>query len=57
MRLDTLGTLFDIREAAQFIANDTADATNERFLRDRRMRQLVERNFITIGEAINRLRR
>lgn len=57
MRPDTLGLLVDIRDAARFIADDTADATLEEFLQDRRMRQLVERNFTIIGEAINRLRR
>ena len=57
MRPDTLGLLEDLRDAAQFIADDTAGMTFEAFERDRRTRQLVERNFEIIGEAVNRLRR
>lgn len=43
MRPDTLGVLADIRDAAQFIAADTAGMTFEEFKRDRRTRQLVAR--------------
>jgi len=57
MRPETLGLLVDIRDGARIIAEDTAGASYEEFLRDRRMRQLVERNLTIIGEAINRLRR
>jgi uncharacterized protein with HEPN domain len=57
MRLDTLGTLVSILEAAEFIAEDTDRATFEQFVRDRRMRQLTERNPANIGEALTRLRR
>ncbi len=57
MRPEILGLLVDIRDAARFIAEDTAGASYEEFLRDRRMRQLVERNLTIIGEASNRLRR
>jgi len=57
MRPDTLGVLEDIRDAARFIADDTAGLTFEAFKGDRRTRQLVERNFEIIGEAVNRLRR
>jgi uncharacterized protein with HEPN domain len=57
MRRETLGLLEDIREAAGFIADDTAGATFERFERDRWLRQVVERNFEIVGEAVNRLRR
>ena len=57
MRHETLGLLVDIRDASRFIAEDTAGATYDEFLRDRRMRQLVERNLTIIVEAINRLRR
>jgi uncharacterized protein with HEPN domain len=46
-----------IREAAQYIAEDTAGMTFAGFAADRRTRQLVERNFATIGEAVNRIRR
>lgn len=57
MRLDTLGSLLDIREAAHFIADLTADISFEEFLAERVRRDAIERNFITIGEATVRLRR
>ena len=57
MRRDILALLEDIREAAAFIADDTAGLTFTAFEQDRRSRQLVERNFEIIGEAVNRLRR
>jgi uncharacterized protein with HEPN domain len=57
MRFDTLGMLVDIRDSARFIAEDTAGATYEEFMSNRQMRQLVERTFTIIGEAVNRLRR
>ncbi len=57
MRRDTLGLLEDRRDAAKFIADDTAEVTFDGFLSDRRTRQLVERNLEIIGEAVNRLRR
>jgi len=57
MRRDVVGLLEDIREAAGFIAEDTAGLSFEAFEQDRRVRQLVERNFEIIGEAVNRLRR
>ncbi len=56
MRRDIVGLLEDIQEAAQYIVEDTAGMTFEAFERDRRTRQLVERNFEIIGEAVNRLR-
>lgn len=57
MQLETLGLLRNIREASQFIVDDTAGLTFDAFLRDRRARQLVERNFEIIGEAMDRLHR
>ena len=54
---DTLGVPEDIRDAAQYIGDDTAGMTFAEFERDRRTRQLVERNVEIIGEAVNRLRR
>lgn len=54
---DIASVLEDILEAAQFIAEDTQESTFEEYLQNRRMRQLVERNFLIIGEALNRLRR
>jgi uncharacterized protein with HEPN domain len=55
MRHETRGVLESIRDAAQNIADDTAGATFAMFSNDRRTRQLVERNFEIIGEAVNRL--
>ncbi|MDP9472056.1 MAG: hypothetical protein M3Q71_15550 [Chloroflexota bacterium] len=57
MRRETLGLLEDIRDAAKFIVADTAGVTVDGFIGDRLTRQLVERNFEIIGEAVNRLRR
>ena len=54
---DILGVLEDIIEAAEYIAEDTAGVACDAFMRDRRTRQAVERNFVTIREAVNRLRR
>lgn len=54
---EIVSVLEDILGAAQNIADDTAGITYDAFLGDRRTRQLVERNFLTIGEAVNRLRR
>ena len=56
MRRDSLGALEHILDAVQNVAHDTAGMTFEEFERDRRTRQLVERNFEIIGEAVNRVR-
>jgi uncharacterized protein with HEPN domain len=53
MQPETLGLLVDIRDAARFIAADTADATYDEFLHDQRMRQSVLYSFLIIGEAVN----
>ena len=57
MQRDIADVLADILEAADFIASDTAAATFDVFVADRRMRQLVDHNFLIIGEAVNRLSR
>ena len=57
MRRDTLGLLKDMRNAADYITEDTRDLTFAAFMADRRTRQAVERNFEIIGEAVNRLQR
>ena len=57
MQLETLDLLKNIQESSQFIVDDTAGLTFDAFLRDRRARQLVERNFEIIGEAMRRLHR
>ena len=48
---DTVGVLEDIRDAAQYIVDDTAGMTFVEFERDRRTRQLVERNFELIAQV------
>lgn len=57
MQAETLGLLVDIRDAARFIAEDTAGSTFDEFLTDQRKRQAVLYSFLIIGEAVNRLRR
>ena len=57
MQLETLGILHDLRDAVRFILTIVADTSEEAFLSDRVRRDAIERNLITVGEAINRLRR
>ena len=57
MQLETLGILLDVRDAARFVVTVVANTSEEAFLSDRLRRDAIERNLITIGEAINRLRR
>ena len=57
MRRKTPALLLDIRDAARFIAEDTAGHTFASFRSDRRVRQVVERNLEIIGEALRRLSR
>jgi uncharacterized protein with HEPN domain len=54
---DILGTLEHIHEAAGFIEADTRGLPFAAFMSDRRTRQVVERNFVIIGEAVSRLLR
>jgi len=54
---DIVGTLEQIHEAAGYIEADAAGLTFDTFMADRRTRQAVERNFVNIGESVNRLRR
>ena len=56
MQLRTLKTLEDVRDAAAFILSATKDKAQTDYVRDRLLRQAVERNFEIIGEAIRRLR-
>ena len=56
MRPEAPKLLEDIRDAAQFIADDMAGETWESYLGNRRFRQSVERSFEIIGEAMRRLR-
>lgn len=57
MRRELPGEIYDIREAASFIIDDTADMSFESFMGKRLIWQAVERNFEIIGEATNRLKR
>jgi uncharacterized protein with HEPN domain len=57
MQRDIVDLLEDILEAADFITADTAGATFDAFVADRRIRQLASHNFLIIGEAVNRLSR
>ena len=57
MRPESVGLLVDIRNAASYVINDTADVSFEAFVRDQRLRQSVLYSFMVIGEALNRLRR
>jgi len=56
MQLKSLTLLEDIRDAAEFLIDDTATETFDSYQQNRRLRQSVERSFITIGEAMRRLR-
>jgi uncharacterized protein with HEPN domain len=57
LRRRTAGLLQDIRDAARFILDDIAGETAESHAANRRTRQLVERNFEIVGEAMRRLER
>lgn len=52
----SLKTLEDIRDAAEFIFEITAQETLKSYRKNRMLRQAVERNFEIIGEAVRRLR-
>ena len=55
MRRDVAKLLEDMRRSAEYILDDTAGATSDTYVESRRMRQLAERNFEIIGEAMRRL--
>jgi len=57
MHPKTLKHLDDIRDAAVFIEEVTSGKSLDDYRNDRVLRQVVERNFEIIGEAMNRLRR
>ncbi len=54
MRRESKKLLFDIQDAAGFILDATKDMDLDAYRADRLVRDAVERNFITIGEAITR---
>jgi uncharacterized protein with HEPN domain len=49
--------LDDIADASAFVMEITANASADDLLSDRRLRQVVERNFQIMGEALRRLER
>ena len=55
MRRESPKLLKDIRDAAQYIIDRTANDTLDSFRGDRDVRQIAERNFEIIGEAVRRL--
>ena len=57
MRHDPEKSLEDIRDAAEFILDLTRGRTLDEYRNDRVLSSAVERNFITVGEALNRLLR
>lgn len=57
MQRETQKLVYDILDAARFIREQTETLTYEQFRDTRLIRDAVERNFITIGEALNRLKR
>ena len=55
MRHDPEKSLEDIRDAAEFILDLTRGRTLDEYRNDRALSSAIERNFITVGEALNRL--
>ncbi|CAA9370166.1 MAG: Protein of unknown function DUF86, BT0167 group [uncultured Chloroflexia bacterium] len=55
MQPDAPKLLEDIRDAAAFIADVTRGIAQDEYIRNRMLRQSVERNFEIIGEAMRRL--
>ncbi len=54
-RRDPSAYVWDTRDACQAITEFLSGITREQYLTDRKTRAAVERNLITIGEAMNRL--
>jgi uncharacterized protein with HEPN domain len=52
---DVRALLWDMLDASEFILEDVEGITFEEYLSNRRLRQSVERGFMTIGEAARRL--
>ncbi|MDQ3695989.1 MAG: DUF86 domain-containing protein [Chloroflexota bacterium] len=55
--MKTLSLLSHMRESAELILERTGETSLQRYLRDRDLQQIVERNFEIIGEAMRRLTR
>lgn len=56
MQPKTRKQLNDVRDAAEFILQQTRGLSVAGYKADRVLRQAVERNFEIIGEAVNRIR-
>jgi uncharacterized protein with HEPN domain len=57
MRVEEKSLLFDVREACTLILQFTAGKNYADYAADAALRSAVERQFITAGEALNRLAR
>ena len=55
MEIEIRNHLWDIREAAKFILDSTAEITFEQYEENQLLRSAVERQFEIIGEATRRL--
>ena len=55
MEIEIRNHLWDIRDAAKFILDSTANCTFEQYEEDQLLRSAVERQFEIIGEATRRL--
>lgn len=55
MRLEVKKYLFDIQEAARLILQFTVGMSFQEYSEDPKTRSAVERQFMTMGEAFNRL--
>lgn len=53
---DAVAVLAGVRDAIAFIDECARGKTRKDYLRDRALRAIVERQFITIGEALTRVR-
>jgi len=56
MQHDSKAYLHDVVRACEAITEYTAGTDSAGYLQDRMIQDAVERNFITIGEALNRIK-
>ena len=57
MRPESPKLVWDALEAAQWIVNHASGRTFEEYVLDHMLRLAIERQFITLGEALNQLAR